>query len=109
MAQAAPAVIKLFDEDGSHVQSRAAGVLGSWGAVNNAAPLVLSNRVSGNAQPAVEYLERAAEGDPRPPSPDPARILADAIRPRKRDSEEVSTLRELVFQWVWNAAQYTGN
>ena len=103
-AEALDAVLGLLSDADSSVRYRAAVVLGEWGGEGGAAGVVLSRLVEGDVGAAVAWLEAgapaggfAADGV--------GEVLARAIEPRDGDSYETRVLRDVVFQWVWNAGE----
>jgi tetratricopeptide (TPR) repeat protein len=103
-AEALPALIRLLEHQDANIRSRMIHLLGRWGGGHNAASTVLSQHLGLACPQAVAYLESDPEGKPRPPDPETAQFLAEAIRPDPSDSLQVQGLRRVVFEWVWQMA-----
>lgn len=77
----------------------------SFLASSGAAAPVLGELLGNDTQPAVAYLEEVAGRRALLPSREAGEVLARALQPREDDTERVKLLRNIVFDWVWKAAQ----
>ncbi len=101
---ATPALIQLLQHDDADVQIQAARTLEQYAGAGGSAVALLP-RLIPDPEPAIAYLESAGGRDARPPEPETARLLAQAIEPVEGDPPHVKALRNIVHIWAWRASQ----
>lgn len=104
-AQAVSALTALLQIRYSDHRTRAAEVLSTWGPGYGAAANVLRLLIGEPPQAVVKYLDEAGRGKRQPPTAEVAQLLVRAIKPAQDDSPPLRDLRDIVFQWLWQASE----
>ena len=107
--QALPTLLAILQDTNVHFRHRAARVLLGWGK-NPATVRAISAKLfrgKANSDAVVEFLVTAGEGGSKERSEKVNTLLAKGLKRNARDSEEKKLLREILFQWVWNALATT--
>ena len=58
-----------------------------------------------DCEAAARFLAECAESPPHTPPPEVVAALAGLLPPREGDSPAQQARREVLFRWLWNAAQ----
>jgi hypothetical protein len=82
-------------------------VLGGWGKDEVAVRAVLPKLIRKEAAVVVDFFVKVARGGPTKRSAKVNELLAKALKPNPRDSEARRALRQIAFQWTWNAVATT--
>ena len=103
--EAVPTLLGLLEDADADVPLRAAEVLGGWGGGGGGAKAVLGALGMDEHEPVVQFLAACGEESPQAPPPDVAAALAKILTPQPDDSPGDQARRDVVFRWLWKAAQ----
>ncbi len=109
-SDAIPTLVELLKDANTYVRKRAAATLGGWGnseAVVRAVLPRLFPRTKKDAERIATFLIGAANGGPKQRSVEVSQLLAKALKPNSKDSDERQALRQILFRWTWDALATT--
>jgi HEAT repeat protein len=107
--RAMPTLLTLLQDTDGYNRYRAAEVLRGWGKNSATVRTIAAKLFRGKADldSVVEFLVTAAQGGSKQRSEKVNTLLVKGLKRNARDSEEKKLLREILFQWVWNALATT--
>lgn len=101
-AVVSPVLARLLESEDAYIRKRSVEALGSWGRSGEVSRKEVLGALLEDFEAVADYFDH---NEPGKPNPEVSRLLARALKRRQGDSEPIELRRQIIFQWIWQAAQ----